>query len=59
MGFTGSEKKVQVLKEELHAFIHATHIFNYNTMNVEKVFQEYAPEGIDLYFDNVMMTKFP
>ncbi|XP_052752385.1 prostaglandin reductase 1-like [Galleria mellonella] len=49
IGFTGSDKKAQLLKEEL-GFDKA---FNYKSVNIEKALQEAAPNGVDIYFDNV------
>ncbi|XP_059048573.1 prostaglandin reductase 1-like [Achroia grisella] len=49
IGFTGSDKKAQSLKEEL-GFDAA---YNYRTVDVRKVLKEAAPNGVDIYFDNV------
>ncbi|XP_063831144.1 prostaglandin reductase 1-like [Ostrinia nubilalis] len=50
IGFAGSDKKVQVLKQEF-GFHHA---INYKTTaNVKDTLSKIAPHGIDCYFDNV------
>jgi len=46
--FTSTDDKVIWLKT-----LGAGYIFNYNKVNPESVFREYAPEGIDYYFDNI------
>jgi len=46
--FTGSDEKVIWLKK-----LGAGYIFNYKKVDLERVFKEYASEGIDFYFDNV------
>ena len=47
---TGSDEKVEWLKKELGV----DHAFNYNKIdNLVLHFKEVAPEGFDLYFDNV------
>ncbi|XP_060805232.1 prostaglandin reductase 1-like [Amyelois transitella] len=49
IGFTGSDKKVKLLKEEL-GFDHA---FNYKTDDVSQRLKAVAPNGVDCFFDNV------
>ncbi|XP_049764673.1 prostaglandin reductase 1-like [Schistocerca cancellata] len=49
IGIAGSDAKVKWLKEEL-GFHHA---FNYKTVSVDKAIKEVAPQGVDVYFDNV------
>ena len=49
IGSAGSDAKVQLLTEEL-GFDHA---FNYNNGQILGHLREAAPEGIDIYFDNV------
>ncbi|XP_049789610.1 prostaglandin reductase 1-like [Schistocerca nitens] len=56
IGFAGSDAKVKWLKEEL-GFHHA---FNYKTTDVSTALKQAAPDGVDVYFDNVagdMSTK--
>lgn len=50
IGITGSDTKVQFLKEELH-FDEAINYKHYS--NLRKPLKEICPEGIDVYFDNV------
>lgn len=50
IGFAGSDEKVSMLKEELK-FDHA---FNYKTeKDIKTALCKVAPEGIDVFFDNV------
>ncbi|XP_052756404.1 prostaglandin reductase 1-like [Galleria mellonella] len=49
IGFTGSNQKVQFLKQEL-GFHYA---FNYKMDNVKECLSTSAPNGIDCFFDNV------
>lgn len=49
IGFTGSDKKVKWLKEELKI----SHVFNYKTTDIEEALKIAAPNGVDCYFDNV------
>ncbi|KAI8140031.1 hypothetical protein BJV82DRAFT_672130 [Fennellomyces sp. T-0311] len=49
IGSAGSDEKVAFLKEELN-FDSA---FNYKTSSVDESLTKLAPEGIDIYFDNV------
>ncbi|XP_047004087.1 prostaglandin reductase 1-like [Schistocerca americana] len=49
IGFAGSDAKVKWLKEEL-GFHHA---FNYKTNDVTEALKQAAPDGVDVYFDNV------
>ncbi|XP_021949145.1 prostaglandin reductase 1 [Folsomia candida] len=46
--FTSTDEKVIWLKT-----LGAGYIFNYNKIDPNQVFQEFAPEGIDFYFDNI------
>jgi NADPH-dependent curcumin reductase CurA len=49
IGSCGSDEKVNFLKQEL-GFDHA---FNYKTANIRAELRAAAPEGIDVYFENV------
>ncbi|CAL8069793.1 unnamed protein product [Orchesella dallaii] len=48
LAFTGSFEKTLWLKQ-----IGAGYIFDYNIVDVDETLKEYAPEGVDYYFDNV------
>jgi len=48
IGCAGSDDKLAVLKEMGY-----DHVFNYKTANLVTVLKQYAPNGIDIYFDNV------
>ncbi|XP_049804092.1 prostaglandin reductase 1-like [Schistocerca nitens] len=49
IGIAGSDVKVKWVKEDL-GFDQA---FNYKTVNLDKALKEVAPDGVDVYFDNV------
>lgn len=49
IGSCGSAEKVSYLKDEL-GFDHA---FNYKTSDIRKELQKGAPDGLDVYFENV------
>jgi len=49
IGIAGSEEKNRVLREEFGC----DGTINYNTENVLGKLKEYAPTGVDMYFDNV------
>ncbi|XP_049947062.1 prostaglandin reductase 1-like [Schistocerca serialis cubense] len=49
IGFAGSDAKVKWLKEDL-GFHHA---FNYKKTDVSTALKQAAPDGVDVYFDNV------
>jgi prostaglandin reductase 1 len=49
LGFAGEEHKLNWMKNDLGF----DHVFNYKTVDLHKTFQEFAPQGIDSYFDNV------
>lgn len=48
IGYAGSDKKVAYLKE-----IGYDYAFNYKTSNLDATLKEAAPNGVDLFFDNV------
>ena len=49
IGYAGTDAKVKWLKEEL-GFDFA---FNYKKVNLSESLKEAAPEGVDVYYDNV------
>jgi len=49
IGSAGSDDKVAYLKDKLKF----THAFNYKTTNLEDFMKKVAPDGIDIYYDNV------
>ena len=49
IGYAGADDKVKWLKEEL-GFDFA---FNYKKVDLSESIKEAAPEGVDVYFDNV------
>lgn len=51
IGFAGSDEKVKWLLNELK-FDAA---FNYKAIDVVKAIQQAAPDGVDCYFDNVII----
>jgi NADPH-dependent curcumin reductase CurA len=48
IGSAGTDEKVKLLKD-----LGFDYAFNYNTTNLDKALSEAAPDGIDVYFDNV------
>jgi len=48
IGCAGSDDKVAVLKE-----LGFDHAFNYKTIGLQDAIKKFAPNGIDIYFDNV------
>lgn len=48
IGSAGSDEKIQYLKE-----IGFDHTFNYKTDKTNDKLKEFAPEGLNMYFDNV------
>jgi prostaglandin reductase 1 len=49
LGFAGEEWKLKWLKDKLGF----DHVFNYRNVDVDKTLKEFAPNGVDSYFDNV------
>ena len=49
IGCVGSEEKLNWCKNELGF----DHVINYKTENVFDALTKYAPDGVDIYFDNV------
>lgn len=49
IGFAGSDDKCKWLKEELGF----DHVFNYKTQNFSEAIAKVAPDGADVFFDNV------
>ena len=54
IGYAGSDEKVKWLKEEL-GFDFA---FNYKKVNLSESLKEAAPDGIDVYYDNVIKFQY-
>lgn len=48
IGISGSDKKNKWLKS-----VGFDHVINYKTQDVGKALDEAAPQGVNLYFDNV------
>lgn len=53
IGIAGSDEKGQWLTKELGL----DHFINYKNQDVARELQNIAPEGVDLYFDNVTYIK--
>lgn len=49
IGFVGSDEKLNWCKNELHF----DHVINYKKQDFSKALSEVAPNGIDIYYDNV------
>lgn len=49
IGIAGTDEKCEWIKDELEF----DHTINYKTESVDEMLNEYAPDGIDCYFDNV------
>jgi NADPH-dependent curcumin reductase CurA len=49
VGLVGSDDKLKFCKEELGF----DHVFNYKSVKFDEAIKQVAPEGIDIYFDNV------
>ena len=54
IGYAGTDEKVKWLKEEL-GFDFA---FNYKKVNLSESLKEAAPEGVDVYYDNVIKFQY-
>ena len=52
IGCAGTDDKVKWLKEDLKLDF----AFNYKTDDLDKTLYEVAPDGIDVYYDNVGIT---
>lgn len=48
IAFAGSDEKVKWVKE-----LGADHVFNYKTANIREALTQAAPNGINVFFDNV------
>jgi len=49
LAFAGSDDKLKWMKDDLQF----DHVFNYKKVKANDAFKEFAPKGINLYFDNV------
>ena len=49
IGFVGSEEKLDWCKNELGF----DHVFNYKKIGISEALKQVAPDGVDIYFDNV------
>ena len=49
----GSDAKVKWLKEDLKV----DHVFNYKTQDLSETLREVAPDGVDVFFDNVSTLR--
>lgn len=54
IGYAGSDDKVKWLVDEL-GFDRA---YNYKTSDLDATLKEAAPDGVDCYFDNVIIESF-
>ena len=54
IGFVGSDDKVEYCKKELNF----DHVFNYKKTNFSTALSEVAPDGVDIYYDNVSSSCF-
>ena len=54
IGFVGSEEKLDWCKNELGF----DHVFNYKKIHFSEALKQVAPDGVDIYFDNVSKSKF-
>ena len=49
IGFVGSDEKAEWCKNELGF----DHVINYKKRNFSEALSEIAPDGVDIYYDNV------
>ena len=54
IGYAGTDEKVKWLKGEL-GFNFA---FNYKKVNLSESLKEAAPEGVDVFYDNVIKFQY-
>ncbi len=54
IGVTGSDEKAKWLRDELNF----DHVINYKTSNFNDELKKIAPDGIDIYFDNVIIILY-
>lgn len=54
IAFVGSDDKLKWCKDELGF----DHVFNYKKVNFSEAISQVAPDGVDLFFDNVTMNGF-
>ncbi len=53
IGLVGSEEKSNWCKNELGF----DHVINYKTEKIYDALEKVAPDGVDIYFDNVRLFK--
>ena len=53
IGSAGSKEKCDWVKS-----LGFDHVFNYKETSVNEALKQFAPKGVDLYFDNVSLTVF-
>ena len=51
IGLVGSEEKLSWCKDELGF----DHVFNYKKVKIDEALSQVAPDGVDIYFDNVCL----
>ncbi len=56
IGSTSSKEKAEYLKVVYIIFqeLGFDHVINYKTENIDLKLKEYAPEGLDVYFDKYL-----
>ena len=52
IAFVGSEDKLKWCKDELGF----DHVFNYKKIHFSEAIKQVAPEGVEMFFDNVKIT---